>query len=35
VIGMPIMRHVIDRRFRAMVDEILRRDALAKGAPKQ
>jgi len=35
VIGMPIMRHVIERRFRAMVDEILRRDALAKGAPKQ
>ena len=35
VIGMPIMRHVIERRFRAMVDEILRRDALAKGAPRQ
>ena len=35
LIGMPIMRHVIERRFRAMVDEILRRDALAKGAPKQ
>lgn len=34
VIGMPLMRHLIERRFRAMVDEILRRDALAKGAPK-
>jgi len=35
VIGMPLMRHLIERRFRAMVDEIFRRDALAKGASRQ
>jgi carbon monoxide dehydrogenase subunit G len=35
LIGMPLMRRIIERRFRAMVEEILRRDALAKGAPKQ
>ncbi len=35
VIGIPVMRRVIERRFRAMVDEIQRRDALARGAPKQ
>jgi carbon monoxide dehydrogenase subunit G len=35
LIGLPIMRHIIERRFRAMVNEILRRDALAKGARRQ
>jgi len=35
VIGIPIMRRVIERRFRAMADEIQRRSALARGAPKQ
>jgi hypothetical protein len=29
------MRRVIERRFRAMVEEIQRRDALARGALKQ
>ena len=32
LIGMPVMRRVIERRFRAMVEEIQRRDALARGA---
>jgi len=35
LIGMPIMNRVIERRFRAMVNEIQRRDALARGAVKQ
>ena len=35
LIGMPVMRRVIERRFRAMVEEIQRRDALARGAAKQ
>lgn len=35
LIGMPVMRRVIERRFRAMVEEIQRRDALARDAPKQ
>jgi ribosome-associated toxin RatA of RatAB toxin-antitoxin module len=35
LIGMPVMRRVIERRFRAMVEEIQRRDALARGALKQ
>ena len=35
LIGMPILRRIVERRFRAMVEEILRRDALARGAPKQ
>lgn len=34
LIGMPIMRRIVERRFRAMVDEIVRRDALARGKPK-
>jgi carbon monoxide dehydrogenase subunit G len=34
LIGMPIMNHLIERRFRAMVAEIQRRDALARVAPK-
>lgn len=34
LIGMAIMRHLIERRFRAMVDEILRRDALAASKQK-
>jgi len=29
------MNRVIERRFRAMVNEIQRRDALARGAVKQ
>lgn len=35
LIGMPVLRRVIERRFRAMVEEIQRRDALAHGAGKQ
>ena len=35
LIGMPIMNRVIERRFRAMVNEIQRRDALARSAVKQ
>jgi len=35
LIGMPIMNRLIERRFRAMVAEIQRRDALARGAVKQ
>ena len=35
LIGMPIVSHMIERRFRAMVDEIQRRDALARRAAKQ
>jgi carbon monoxide dehydrogenase subunit G len=31
LIGMPIMNRLIERRFRAMVAEIQRRDALARG----
>jgi carbon monoxide dehydrogenase subunit G len=34
LIGMPVIRHVLERRFRAMVEEIQRRAALAKGASK-
>jgi hypothetical protein len=34
LIGMPIMRRIVERRFRAMVDEIERRDALARSRPK-
>ena len=34
LIGMPIVRRVVERRFRAMVEEIVRRDALARGRPK-
>jgi carbon monoxide dehydrogenase subunit G len=33
LIGMPIVRNVMAKRFRAMVAEILRRDALARGKP--
>jgi carbon monoxide dehydrogenase subunit G len=32
LIGMPIVNRLIERRFRAMVAEIQRRDALARGA---
>jgi carbon monoxide dehydrogenase subunit G len=35
LIGMPLMNRLIERRFRAMVDEIQRRDALARGASNQ
>ncbi|HZT62830.1 MAG TPA: SRPBCC family protein [Burkholderiales bacterium] len=35
LIGMPIMNRLIERRFRAMVNEIQRRDALARAASKQ
>jgi carbon monoxide dehydrogenase subunit G len=35
LIGMPIVNRLIERRFRAMVDEIQRRDALARAALKQ
>lgn len=35
LIGMPIMNRLIERRFRAMVAEIQRRDALARGAAIQ
>ena len=34
LIGMPIMNRLIERRFRAMVVEIQRRDALARAASK-
>jgi len=32
--GMAMVRRVIERRFRAMVEEIVRRDALERGRPK-
>jgi carbon monoxide dehydrogenase subunit G len=32
IIGMPLMNRLIERRFRAMVIEIQRRDALARAA---
>ena len=32
--GMPMVRRIVERRFRAMVEEIVRRDALARGRPK-
>lgn len=35
LIGMPIMRRIVERRFRAMVEEIERRDALARGEPRR
>jgi len=35
LIGMPFVNRVIERRFRAMVAEIQRRDALARSAGKQ
>jgi carbon monoxide dehydrogenase subunit G len=35
LIGMPMLRRVIERRFRAMVEEIQRRDALARDTAKQ
>ena len=34
LIGMPIVRRIVERRFRALVEEIVRRDALARGRPK-
>jgi len=34
LIGMPIMRRIVERRFRAMVEEIVRRDALARRRTK-
>ena len=33
LIGMPIVRNSMAKRFRAMVAEIVRRDALARGKP--
>jgi hypothetical protein len=33
LIGMPIVRRSLERRFRAMVEEIERRDALARIKP--
>jgi ribosome-associated toxin RatA of RatAB toxin-antitoxin module len=35
LIGMPLMNRLIERRFRAMVAEIQRRDALERGAAAQ
>lgn len=35
LIGMPVLRKVIERRFRAMVNEIERRDALPRASGKQ
>jgi hypothetical protein len=35
LIGMPLLRRVFERRFRAMVEEIQRRDTLARGDLKQ
>ena len=32
--GLPMVRRVVERRFRAMVEEIARRDALARSRPK-
>ena len=34
LIGMPIVRRIVERRFRALVEEIVRRDALARNRPK-
>ena len=34
LIGMPIVRRIVERRFRAMVEEIVRRDALERDRPK-
>jgi hypothetical protein len=31
---MPIVRRIVERRFRAMVEEIVRRDALARSRSK-
>lgn len=33
LVGMPIVRNLMAKRFRAMVAEIVRRDALARGKP--
>ena len=35
LIGMPLVTRLIERRFRAMVNEIQRRDALARSASEQ
>jgi len=35
LIGMPVLRRVIERRFRAMVEEIQRRDELARASGRQ
>jgi carbon monoxide dehydrogenase subunit G len=35
LIGMPLVNRLIERRFRAMVNEIQRRDALARGESRQ
>jgi carbon monoxide dehydrogenase subunit G len=35
LIGMPIVSRLIERRFRAMIEEIQRRDALARSAIKE
>ena len=34
LIGMPIVRRIVERRFRAMVEEIVRRDTLEHNRPK-
>ncbi len=34
LIGMSIVRRIVERRFRAMVEEIVRRDALARNRPR-
>jgi hypothetical protein len=31
---MAMVRRIVERRFRAMVEEIVRRDALARSRPK-
>ena len=33
--GMPMVRRIVERRFRAMAEEIERRDALARGTPRK
>ena len=35
LIGMPFVRRVVERRFRAMIAEIVRRDVLARDAAKK
>lgn len=35
LIGIPIVRRSLERRFRAMAEEIERRDALARGEPRR
>ena len=35
LIGMPFVRRVVERRFRAMIAEIVRRDSLAGNASRK